>query len=178
MKTPLLFYFILFNLNIGFGQNTAFLKKLKNSDSIVAISHKTLDKYRFNKCDSLGNFIPGQSLLKSDDINPDVIVKKFRLSTEQINELVFELSSEVKVSGVGACIDTHHSILMYSKGKLDYLDICFRCQNFTYSISSDKLAFSYLHWANLEFFMNSLGLIRKDLNYDGPIKLFDCRELR
>jgi hypothetical protein len=115
--------------------------------------------------------------LTSNQINPDVIVKKALLSRDQIKVLTWALSSEVKVSGVGACIDTHHSILMSSKGKLDYIDICFRCQNFTYSISSDKLVFSYLHWANLEFFMNSLGLIREDLNYDGDsVPTHDCRE--
>lgn len=162
---------------ISFGQNTDLLDKLKTSDSIVVINHKTLDKYRSVTCDSLGNYIEGYSLLRDGNINPEVVVKKVLLNSEQTKVIVSYLSAEVEGSEVGYCFDPHHSILMYQNGELSYLDICFICSNFEYSVDSIDLTFSSFHWTNLTSFMNSLGLIRKDLNYDGDsIPTHDCRE--
>lgn len=172
--------FIVFSMlcsTITIGQNTDLIEKLTSSDSIVAISHQTLETYRYLNCDSLGNYIPAYSLLKDGDIHPDVVVKKVLLNKDQIKVLTLALVSEAKISIIGECYDPHHSILMYKNGELTYLDICFDCRNFHYSVNSAELIISPLNWTNLTSFMNSLGLIREDLNYDGDsVPTRDCRE--
>ena len=82
----LLLTFWVFQMNAS-GQSISISELLKTADSVIVISHKLIKGGTVVMIDSNRKTIELPSLLRNDDLNHDVILKKLTLTTVQIESL-------------------------------------------------------------------------------------------
>jgi hypothetical protein len=147
---------------------------IRNSDSVVLISHITILEYHekdegiVEASQILNNTRHNEypSFFKDRVVNPSIIVQRKLLSKSDILKLSSIIKSPVKRSSIGSvslCFEPHHAILIYTNDRFSYIDICFHCRDIVNSadISLSNSDFDDRKWANIRsFFKNN------DLTYE------------
>lgn len=86
------------------------------------------------------------SFFVEKDINPAIIVQRQLLHKQDVIALANIILKPVKYGSIGyasLCFEPHHSILIYTKGRFSYIDLCFHC--------SDLVTSSDLKLTNMDF---------------------------
>jgi len=130
------FIFILIQPLFSFSQTnyrTSLILKLQHADSIKLISHKITEGYAVTPETPIGKpFIKDSSIypfLINNKVNPKVIIESKTLNKVYRKKLVKIFERDVWLTKVLAnCDEPQHSILIYKKNKLSYIDICFGCR--------------------------------------------------
>ncbi len=130
------------------------LQKFKQADSIVVISHISIWE-RINlppdsiKGDRCGLFCNGT-------LNKSILLQRKQLTFEQRKNLLKVISQPITAPPVeGGCFDPHHALLLYKKGDLSYIHICFSCGS---SVASKDLSATFFYYDPLKKFFKSVGL--------------------
>jgi hypothetical protein len=144
-------------------------QKILSADSIVLISHvltvefapKIAEDWDKTKKRQSQRKIIYPTYLKNGKINPAIIKQRNVISKIEANELSQILMYEI-VEGTNQikCNWPHHSILVYKKNKLSYLDICFDCKriNTSSDINLSESDFTENKWEKLKLFFKKIGL--------------------
>jgi hypothetical protein len=128
----LLPFFIFFSLN-SFAQNSFSNVRsiLTNADSVIIASHQSL-------------FVPekpigtpaekGKEIVVKGKPNYSIILKSCKLDHKSVDSLAFILTREADGNiNQMACFDPHHTIYIFKKEALSFIDICFGCHRFSMS---------------------------------------------
>jgi hypothetical protein len=134
------------------------IKKLViNSDSVIVTSH--YDQYSTVKED--GQYFFDKRLVIRNSINMTIVKEIKRLSDSSVLKLSNIISKPFSDREIerGLCFMPHHTIYIYKKSKISYLDICLMCGEFETSkdIKFRVKDFDQLTWTNLEEFLHSEG---------------------
>jgi len=160
-----LFLFILLNLftwGFTFGQHKELgLSDLIDSyDSVVLVKHKRIIGAMSIDTGKKGERIEERELLMYGDINPYIVVTSYKLNRIEQDSLfsILELKTEGRMSG--GCFDPHHTILIYIKGVLSYIDICFMCNSYRADLKDYKLKdIDENKWKLIKSYFESKNLI-------------------
>lgn len=139
------------------------------ADSVILISHVTT-KENHGKRDvteaGTGDSIKPlvfPSFFTGQDINSAVIVQRLFLPKQDAVALANIIRKPVKPSQFGAsplCFEPHHAILIYSRGHLSYIDLCFHCNGLVTSsdLKLSNMAFKDGKWKDMKAFFLKHGL--------------------
>jgi hypothetical protein len=144
-------------------------QKILSADSIVLISHvltvefapKIVEDWDKTQKRPRTGKTRYPKYLKNGKINPVIIKQRKILSTTEITELSQILKIEkVEERKSFRCDWPHHSILIYKKNILSYIDICLDCQhvNTSEDIALADEDFSENKWEKLKLFFKKHGL--------------------
>jgi hypothetical protein len=108
------------------GQNVQLKSKLLNADSVFILSHDDTAGIIENPDGSAG---PAPPLILDERLNRAVIHESLLLTRKELLNLSIILNAPVVEyqEQVAGCFMPHHSVLMISKGKYWYIEICFHC---------------------------------------------------
>lgn len=166
---PVLILIFLLRLSNLFCQTTLeakIISAIKNADSVILISHKTTNGYMVGKPDEVTIDLP---LILNHNINPAIVIKEIKLNNTQKIKLIniINIPDNTTQWTPSKCDEPHNSVLIYKKGKLFYLDICFGCEHLhlsknLYKGEIDELIMAQKKWGILEKFFKNLGLAYKE----------------
>ena len=132
------FIIFLFIASSSFAQKTTIRERLKLADTVLLISHDYTSNTRSVVIvDSTGKTIKQPDLVRKGKLNEQVVKERRVLSKEEISSLSKILSYKYKPTKVvvsSGCFDPHHSIIIISKSKANYIDLCFHCWNYITSV--------------------------------------------
>ncbi len=100
-------------------------------------------------------------------LNDSLITTKKGLSKNSIKQLgaIFTKISRIEDYDHLFCyFDPHHTIAIYKNGKMEYMDLCLKCQQVVHSKNvylGEFGTFSVSQWQNLKLFFIKLGFINK-----------------
>lgn len=142
---------------------------LKKTDSVFLINHITTEEYaprvligRSTKGSAFEQWKEenptAQPFLIDNDINKNIIKESKKLSDVEQDELLnilIQKDTQKNKPNI-TCDVPHNSILIYTKGKLSYFDICFDCQKVHCSddINISVTYFDESKWKVLENFFH------------------------
>ena len=133
------------------------------ADTVLLISHDFTSNTRSITIvdDSTGKRIKQPDLVRKGKLNDQVVKEKKILLKEDVLSLSKILSYKYKPTNIvvsSGCFDPHHSIIIISKGKASYIDLCFHCWNYITSaelegieIRDDKMEKLYKFFKQLGF---------------------------
>ena len=182
LKRPfLLLFLILFVFGTTVAQtknNTMSLKqKILLADSVVLISHEVTAEYSFGEvpdwdiADTTMNLKKWKAthpkplaFLEKGTFNRKIILESISLNDTNKAKLISVLlrPKKTKTLTLVKCDEPRHSILIYKKNKVSYIDICFTCMR----IHTSKNIHLYLYnfdkrkWTELEQFFKTNGLTK------------------
>lgn len=134
--------------------NKALIKKISTADSILLTSHTgtTIDHGK-------GNFNTPE-LVINNRMNTKIIREKQVLSGTNLDTLIKILSMPTNNDSTSGahCCDPHHSIFIFNKKEISYLDLCFHCNClFTSKDLSLIVGYEQPKWKALLAFFKKLG---------------------
>lgn len=133
---------------------------LKNADSVILVSHEMTSSSTNIIIDSLGNKINLESIITKGKLNEQITKEKLVLSEQQVFALSNILSKRYKPSRIismSQCFDPHHSVIIYKKAKISYIDLCFGCQDFETSRDIQGLEIKEDKWEELYLLFKKYG---------------------
>ncbi|GEM_PF-2378266 len=132
------------------------------ADSIIAIRHINTSNGDIMVVDRKGNYVQQPNLTLFDgQINDAVIEERVRLSDTEIEAFKNILIAKTGFSIRGMNFDPHHTILIYSKKKMSYIDMCFECQSHVASLDLANFGFDETQWSSLQDFFKNIALIEE-----------------
>ena len=155
----------------GLGQTNmaAAARLIAAADSVILVSHVSIEEHH-DKRDVVA-YQPGDSVkaveflsfFAGTDINPAVIIERRRLSKQDIvslNNIIQKPVRKTKIGWIPLCFEPHHAILIYTKGRLSYIDFCFHCSQLATSpdINLDNMDFRDGKWIDMKSFFKKHGL--------------------
>lgn len=175
MKNPFPFIFSLFFLYtftaIGQRHIHAAVRLITNADSVILISHVTTDENHDARdvlvappgfvYDTTPIVFP--SFCVGEDINQAIIVQRMLLTKQIVIALASIVQKPVKKSRISSkplCFEPHHAILIYNKGCLSYIDLCFHCSDLVTStdLKLTNMDFKDGKWKEMKAFFIKHGL--------------------
>ena len=108
-----------------FAQNENIDSVIIKADSIFLISHKVSKEYQ-GVSDDKSEKAP--TLLLYDDINPNILISKILFTDKKYLSDLLHVKDGIYKHVSATCDYPQNSILIYTNGKLSYIDICFQCQ--------------------------------------------------
>jgi len=139
--------------------------RITTADSVILISHVVTNE-NHDKPEAIPNdttSISFPSFFSGDDINPAIIVQRQLLSKSNIAALAKIIRKPIPKSNIGyvpLCFEPHHSILIYNKGRLSYIDICFHCNGLVTSsdLNLNNTDFKNGKWKDMKVYFLRHGL--------------------
>ena len=169
MKKVFTFLLVLNSL-FSFSQiaNDSLTNYIKVAEKILITSHEdfnlTIEKPGKSKTIN-------RTLLKNGKPNKKIIKEQIQLNLKLKEELI-EIILTQKNDSVwddAYCFWPHHTIFIYKEKKWSYIDLCFGCDNYSYSedikINKDEFLVTYEDWRKMEAFFR-----KQNLNYELPKK--------
>ena len=137
------------------------ISKFKNADSVFVVSHDLVSGSTDEAIDQNGKSVSLPGLIVNGRLNAQVTKQKVLLTSKQIDTLLSILTVRSKdlVSSQGACFIPHHAIIIVTKDKTSFIDLCFQCLSFRTSddISRDVVLLK-TKWVKLEKYFINRGL--------------------
>lgn len=130
-----------------------------NADSVIIVSHVTT--YQPNTTSSGAKKLKPLVLVSNNKVNYKIIKEQYlldKIETDSIAKILTEKNTDSIIKNI-SCFIPHHGILIFTKGKCSFFDICFGCRHFVSSKNlnlSDDL--SDRTWERLELFFRHRGL--------------------
>ena len=144
-------------------------QKFLSADSVVLISHvltkefapKIVHDWDKTKKWPIKKEVTHPTYLKNEKINPAIIKQRKVVSKKEMTELsqILKYENAEEINQI-KCNWPHHSILMYRKNKLSYIDLCFECRHINTSkdIHLTEGDFANAQWEKLKLFFKKKGL--------------------
>jgi hypothetical protein len=156
MKSILILIVLLSSFQL-FAQIESIDNKILKADSVILISHKISREYQYTAPGKSKNF---PTFLLRGNINPKIILSKKRLLKTQNLIDILHVKDGTYEYIPGNCDEPRNSILIYTKGRLSYIDICFHCQRIhTSEDLKDLVVFDRDRFAKTEKLFKSFNLI-------------------
>ncbi|MFZ1304452.1 MAG: hypothetical protein WAR80_01355, partial [Ferruginibacter sp.] len=112
--------------------------KISKADSVILISHKITREFEVTP---EGKSKSAPTFLLNKDVNPKIILsRKLLIDKQELIDLLHLGDGTYKHTSA-TCDEPRNSILIYFKGKLSYIDICFQCQRIHTSDDLKTLVF-------------------------------------
>ncbi|HNO71642.1 MAG TPA: hypothetical protein PKO16_07725 [Bacteroidia bacterium] len=159
MKQFIILFILLFLCNIQiFSQKSTAKEQFIESDSVILVSHEDTGGENWSPSD--GEF--PKLLTVEGNLNTKLIRERHRLQNQQIvslASLITAKSNNTSLVEEKGCYKPHHSILVYKNGLIQFIELCFECQNFKTSKEFSSIVyFDNYQWGELKKFFNSNGL--------------------
>jgi hypothetical protein len=144
------------NKSTKFTKNVA-KEFIKNSDSIILISHFTYDNSPPDI--KTGKLSEMATLLNNGELNRKIVIKAVKLVEEDYNKLA-EILDENVVDDVTYthCFEPHNTVLAYKGKSICYIDFCFDCLGYYKKEFLFDTTMNMQKYKNLEAFFLSYGL--------------------
>ena len=150
-------------------------QKIQTADSVILIRHYVTGNYGdyqfpdWDKTDKKMNLKKWKALhpkpvyfLENGKVNRKIIREQCVLNNLKKAKLISILLNPLQSKDVeiGKCDEPRHTILIYKKHNVSYIDICFTCLRIHTSkdIHLDEFDFDDKKWVELESFFKSNGL--------------------
>jgi hypothetical protein len=157
MKLILVLFSIIFPVNI-FAQSSEsnVAIKLTSADSIKIVKHKLTTVNIYNEKTHKRYLSP--QLLQKNKLNYAIIESIAAVDSSETKGLITILTSKNEDEEIKqmTCFLPHHAILIFKKGIVSYIDICFGCRKI--ATTEDIITNSWLSdksWKELEKFFNN-----------------------
>lgn len=141
---------------VNISAQNSLAEKIKYSDSILIVSYKAPSPIRFNNKEE-----PDQ-IINNGKLNDIVIKERRSLNASQKKQLKKILSLPFRDSLIdrAMCFLPRHSILIFAKGKISYIHLCFQCKEIETSsdIKIPNNDFDQATWKKLMLFLKNNGL--------------------
>lgn len=156
-----LFAILIFLLPLSlFAQRESIQRKIYKADSVVLISHIITREYEVS---SDGKNKTAPSFLFRRNVNPKIILSRKLLSNKKRLADILHIEDGIYKHTPATCDEPRNSILIYTKGKLSYIDICFHCQRIHTSEDLKSIVFFDSNkFAKMEALFDSFNLLIRE----------------
>jgi hypothetical protein len=161
----LILFFLMGLTGFLFSQEYAYKieKKLREADSVVFVSHAATWGIAIVD-EKTGKRTAPPKLIIKGKINESIIRERLVVKSSALDSLITVLARPFADSIIqeGNCYMPHHTLLLFKRGHLSYIEICFGCRRF--STSRDLSFFDFFDkrkWRELQEF-----LFERKFNYE------------
>ncbi|MDE3144324.1 MAG: hypothetical protein KGL19_09235 [Bacteroidota bacterium] len=135
------------------------IKKFKNADTILLVSHALVEGSTDSQVDISGKIVPYPKLLINKRPNKEIIKEQIMLRGEIVDSLLKILIRPYFDSVIQqGCMLAHHAIFIIKNDKVSFINIAFNCGSYETSKDLEKMEpFDKQKWADLESLFKQLG---------------------